>query len=334
LSIAFLFAVLTLATTSANAADPKAVMAYFESSGSGSALHAFYQSINQMPTDTFGVDIHGKVSGTAPADALAFAQSKGMLTFATISNFAATDFDPKIAHSVITVPARKARFIAGALQIIQASHYSGVNIDFEAVPHKDRAAFSAFVHDVAKAMRPKGYLTVVSVPAAVSGDPNDSWTGAFNYRSIGRDADIFQLMTYDENGPWGPAGPVAGLDWVTACMQYAISVVPPAKVSLGIPAYGYDWDTTHATGMQVPHKSIPALIASSGAAPQWDVATSSPFFNYQAPDGSSHTVWYENAESIHAKSALVIPNHLAGVSVFALGFEDKAFWKAIHSAGF
>ena len=54
---------------SANAAESKAVMAYFESSGSGSSLHAFHRSINQIPTDTFGVDIHGTVSGTAPTAA-------------------------------------------------------------------------------------------------------------------------------------------------------------------------------------------------------------------------------------------------------------------------
>ena len=329
-----LFILLVLTALPANAAQTKAVMAYFVSSGSGSSLHAFYHSINQIPTDTFGVDIHGTVSGTAPTAAIAFAKSKGMLAFATISNFGATDFDPNIAHAVVTIPATKARFIAGALQVVHASHYSGVNIDFEAVPNTDRAAFSRFIHDVAKAMRARKLLTVVSVPAATSGDPTDSWTGGFNYKTIGRDADIFQLMTYDENGPWGPTGPVAGLDWVNACLTYTLSVVPSAKISLGIPAYGYDWNTTNATGVQLHWKDIPALIKSTGATPQWDVASSSPFFTYQASDGSSHTVWYEDAQSIHLKSSLVIANNLAGVSVFALGFEDAGFWKAVHSAGF
>lgn len=332
--ILLIAATVAIAATGASGASSKAVMAYYESSGSNTALHSFYGYMNQLPTDTFGVDIHGNISGTAPTAALSFARSKGMLTFATISNFGATDFDPKIAHAVITKPARKARFIAKAIKVVQTSNYSGVNIDFEAVPHKDRVAFSSFIHDVADAMRKGGHLTVVSVPAELKDDPSDSWTGAFNFRSIGRDADILQLMTYDENGPWGPPGPVAGLDWVKPCAQYAASVVPSKKISLGIPAYGYDWNTTLTTGVQVPWKSIPGLISRTEAVPQWDNTSSSPFFTYLAKDGSSHVVWYEDATSIPLKSALAVSYDLAGVSVFALGFEDQNFWIAVHSAGF
>jgi spore germination protein len=327
-------ATLGFGATGASAADNRVVMAYYESSGSSGSLHSFYSSMSQLATDTFGADIQGNVTGRAPAKAVSFARSKGMLTFAVISNFGKAGFDPKIAHAILTIPARRARFLAEALEVVEASHYSGVNIDFEAIPHEDRAAFSSFVHDVAKGMRAEGFLTVVSVPAALNGNPNNSWTGAFNFKTIGRDADILQLMTYDENGPWGPPGPVAGLDWVTACLQYAVSVVQPRKISLGIPAYGYDWNTTLTTGVQVLWKDIPALISSTGARPQWDSTSSSPFFNYQAKDGSNHVVWYEDSTSVPLKSALVISNNLAGASMFALGFDDQDFWTAVHAGGF
>ena len=78
-------------------------------------------------------------------------------------------------------------------------------------------------------------------------------------------------------------------------------------------------------------KDIPALIASTGASPQWDAESSSPFFNYQASDGSSHVVWYEDAKSIPLKSALAASYKLAGVSVFALGYEDSSFWQALRA---
>ncbi len=131
-----------------------------------------------------------------------------------------------------------------------------------------------------------------------------------------------------------PPGPVAGMDWVEPCVQYAVSVVPSEKISLGIPAYGYDWDLTHGTGVQVFWKNIPALISRTGAIPQWDTASSSPFFTYQASDKSSHVVWYEDTTSIPIKSKLVLSYNLAGVSMFALGFEDQSFWEAVHSVGF
>jgi spore germination protein YaaH len=312
-------------------AQPKAVMAYWENPASEHSLRAFASYLNQIPTDTFAINSKGKVSGTAPVAALAFARSKGMQTFATVSNFGKTDFVPYIAHNIVNHAAIRAKAIENMLAVVETNGYSGVNVDFESVPRRDRAAFSRFIHDVAHSMRAAGYLTVVSVPAELQDDPTDPWAGAFDFKALGRDADILQLMTYDENGPWGPPGPVAGLNWVEPCAQFAVSVVPASKISLGIPAYGYDWNLTKGTGVQVYWKNIPALIAKVGAVPQWDVASSSPYFSYTAANRASHVVWYENAESIPLKSALAVRYGLAGVSVFALGFEDLTFWEAVSS---
>ena len=313
-------------------AQPKTVMAYWEDSASDHSLRAFASYLNQIPTDTFAISKNGKVYGTAPVGALAFARSKGMQTFATVSNFGKTDFVPSIAHYIVTHPAIRAKAIENMLAVVETYGYSGVNVDFEAVPSRDRTAFSRFIHYVAHSMRTAGYLTVVSVPAELQDDPTDSWAGAFDFKVLGRDADILQLMTYDENGPWGPPGPVAGLNWVEPCAQFAVSVVPARKISLGIPAYGYDWNLTEGTGVQVYWKNIPALTAKVGVVPQWDGTSSSPYFSYTAANGASHVVWYENAESIPLKSALSATYSLAGVSVFALGFEDLTFWEAV-SAG-
>jgi spore germination protein len=312
-------------------AQSKAVMAYYENAASQSSLRAYAGYLNQIPTDTFAINAAGKISGTAPAKAMAFAQSHGMQTFATVSNFGRTGFVPGIAQSIVKNPEHSARAIQEMLRVVSTYGYSGVNVDFEAVPHRDRAAFSAFMQAVAQAMRAAGYLTVLSVPAELKDDPNDSWTGAFDFKALAPNVDILQLMTYDENGPWGPAGPVAGLDWVESCVQFAVAVVPPSKVSLGVPAYGYDWNLTRHTGVQVHWKSIPGLIAKMRAVPQWDAVSSSPYFNYTAPRGGSHVVWYEDGRSIPLKSALTAKYNLAGVSVFALGFEEQTFWDAIRS---
>jgi spore germination protein len=311
--------------------QPRTVMAYYENSASGDALQSFASYIDQLPTDTFAIDAKGKTSGTAPVAALVFARSKGMQTFATVSNFGASDFVPAIAHAIVNSPNIRAKAIRNMLATVRTYGYSGINVDFESVPREDRAAFTRFVHDVARSMRAAGYLTAVSVPAERKDDPNDSWTGAFDFKALSRDVDVLQLMTYDEHGPWGAPGPVAGLDWVEACAQFAASVVPSRKISLGIPAYGYDWNLTNKTGAQIHWNQIPALIASVSAAPKWDAASSSPYFSYTGTDGSNHVVWYEDLESIPPKSKLAVTYSLAGISAFALGFEDRKFWDAVSS---
>ena len=336
--VSLLTAILVFAVTLAQAASPessKQVMAYLEGAGSSyDSLTAFSSYVNQMPTDTFAVDVHGTVTGTAPAQALQFAKSKGIMTFAAVSNFDAVGFDPKITHAILNDSKPRARAISQMLKLVQHWGYTGINIDFESIDHTDRKAFTAFIRDVAQKMRAAGYLTVVSVPAELKDNPDDSWTGAFDLASLGQIADILQVMTYDQNGPWGSPGPVAGLNWVEPCVVFSVSVVAPSKLSLGIPAYGYDWNITAKTGVQVFWKDIPALILKTGATPQWDSASSSPFFTYHGTDGSSHVVWYEDEKSIPLKSSLAVSYKLAGVSVFALGYDDLSFWQAVHAGGF
>jgi spore germination protein YaaH len=337
LSLTLAAAIVALLAAGAHTASPdssKQVMAYLEGGkASYESLTAFYTYVNQLPADTFAVDIHGAIKGTAPAQALDFAKSKGIATFATVSNFDAIGFDAKITHAILNNSKPRVRAINQMLKLVQRWGYQGINIDLESIDHSDRKAFSSFVSDVARKMRSGGYLTVVSVPAELKDDPQDSWTGAFDLAALGQSADILQVMTYDQHGPWGAPGPVAGLNWVEPCIAYSASVVTPSKLSLGIPAYGYDWNQTAKTGAQVFWKDIPALIAKSGAKPQWDSTSSSPFFTYQAADGSSHVVWYEDEKSIPLKSALATTYKLAGVSVFALGYDDLSFWQAIRLGG-
>jgi spore germination protein YaaH len=314
----------------AMAADRK-IMAYYEDSLA--ALKADAAIVDQLPTDSFNVSGAGAISGVAPRQALAVARAHGMQTFATISNYGATDFSPAIVDALLNKPAAIQAFVANGLKLIAANGYSGVNIDFEAIPPGDRAAYSAFCRALYKAVHAAGKLVALSIPAMQKDDPANDWFGAYHLAALGKVTDIVQYMTYDENGPWGAPGPVAGLDWVKICVRYAASVAPPSKISLGLPAYGYDWNLTAGTGDSIDWKIVPALIAQTHAAPAWDAKSSSPYFRYTAKNGAKHVVWYENARSITLKSALVPARDLAGVSVWVLGADDADFWKAVR-AGF
>jgi spore germination protein YaaH len=124
---------------------------------------------------------------------------------------------------------------------------------------------------------------------------------------------------------------VAGIDWMKADLDYAVTQISPDKVLLGLPAYGYDFDVTDTTGVTVEWKDTQALVKATGAKPEFDAATESEHFDYTASDGSRHQVWYENAQSIQDKAHLAVTLNLAGVSMWALGFEDDSFWSAVDS---
>jgi spore germination protein YaaH len=318
------------ATPAAPPPPTRHTLVYYEDDGgaSSASLHARYADFDQLASDTYSVNGLGAVFGRTFTTDLAFARTKNIATFATVSNYT-TDFIPAIAHSIITSTKHTQSVITASLGKLKLGHYRGLNVDFEGVPASDRSVFTAFIKTVSLKMHAAGYLVVVSVPAKSVDDPTDSWTGAFDFAALGQLIDVMQLMTYDEYGTWSDPGPVAGLDWVTGAIRYTVSVVPSSKVSLGLPAYGYDWDLTDpAANTQIAWTLIPPLLARTGATPQWDASSSSPYFTYTAK-GHDHVVWYENAASLGEKTALVGAENLAGISVYSLGMEDASFWQAV-----
>ncbi len=308
------------------------ILAYYPSDDAYSDLVAMHSYINQISTDVFAVDAKGNITGTTPTQALKVAASDKIQAYAVFSNYGTNGFDAGIAHSVMTNKTYKAQFLASVKSTLSKGHYQGVNIDFEGFLNTDRSAFTAFLKAVEAEVKPSGFRVVVSVPAKSVDDPTDSWTGGFDFISIGKIVDIVQVMTYDEYGTWSTPGSVAGLDWMTACLKYAASAISPTKVLLGLPAYGNDWDLSDATGnsnVSVVWKDVPALLKATGAKPIRDEATYSMHYRYTAPSGSHHEVWYEDATSISSKAHLFVTFKLGGASVWALGQEDCSFWKAV-----
>jgi spore germination protein YaaH len=216
--------------------------------------------------------------------------------------------------------------------------YDGVNIDFENLAFsrditEDRAAFTTFIHELATQLHALGLKLAISVPGKTEDSVDDDWSYPFDFKALGEDADLLQLMTYDQHGPWSEPGPVSGADWVEDCVAYAVSLVDPAKLLIGLPAYGYDWDLTAsrpARGEYVAEafswSAISELLAKPGAVEHWDAAAQSPHVTY-TESGKRHEAWFENAESLRAKMTLIAEYGLAGLSMWSLGQEDAAFWE-------
>ena len=295
------------------------------------SVTSYTSYISAVSADVFAVTASGTIDGSTPANLLSFDTANDMHTYACISNYGENDFDSNIGHGAVVT--NKALVIANMVDLVKNGGWEGINVDFENLYPADRDAFSRFIHDLANALHGKGLQLVISVPAKSSDDPGDDWSWPFDYASLGADADLIQLMTYDEHGPWSAPGSVAGFEWMENCVQYALSTIDPAKLLIGLPAYGYDWNMTDPDqNSDFAWKKVPDILAKTGATPVWDAETKSAHIAYTnsigTTDGSAHIAWYETPAGIAAKTALVPKYNLAGLSMWVLGDEDLSFWQA------
>lgn len=317
-------------SSTSSGSQGKVVLGYYTGdSASMASATSTSTPLNAVSMDVIDVNADGSLSGTLPTSLLNSDATQGKASYAVISNFGATDFDPALGHDAMVT--NEAITIQNIVTLAQTAKLTGINIDFEGIYDTDRDAYTSFVDKLATELHGVGATLVLSLPAKSSDDPSDTWSWPYDYAALGQSADVIQVMTYDENVPGEPPGPVAGIDWMKACLQYAATQIPTNKILMALPAYGYDWDVTAGTGVSVAWKDMPALLTSTNAVPQWDATTESAYIDYTDSNGDAHEVWYETTEGIQDKAEFANSLDLLGVSMWALGLEDASFWTAVQA---
>lgn len=111
---------------------------------------------------------------------------------------------------------------------------------------------------------------------------------------------------------------VAPLNKVIEVLDYAVTVIPPENIFMGIPNYGYDWPLPYVRGEtkadSLSNVEAVQLAYEKGAEILYDDEAQSPYFYYFGDDNVEHVVWFEDARSIFAKLMTANEYGFSGVS--------------------
>ena len=252
------------------------------------------------------------------------AQTRGVRVLPTVTN----DFDPARVRTMLSSSTKRAAHITALADLVVSKGYDGIDLDYESLYAADRSLFTTFVQEAAASLHQKGKQLSITVHPKTA-EPG-TWDGpqAQDYKAIGAVADRVRVMAYDYHWSTSPAGAIAPLPWVDQVAAFAASQIAPAKLQLGVPLYGYDWVGSKGEGLT--HDQIEARRTAAGATRQWSSADSAPWFTYTA-GGVTHQVWYEDAQSVGAKLAVVDKYGLAGAVLWRLGGEDAGVWTTARS---
>lgn len=221
--------------------------------------------------------------------------------------------------------------IDSLIALVRLRDGNGVNIDFEGVPSGQRENLASFMRELGERFHTEIPGSIISIAL-----PSVDWGNAFDVEAMVPYVDLFIIMGYDYHWRGGPqAGPVApknsGQLWGTidvtrSINNYLSRGIPPRKLSLGVPYYGYDWptiDSTLRSATTGPGTAILYTTAKERAAQygrRWDAQSSTPYYIYDI-DSWWHQVWYDDEESLGLKYDLVKMKGLAGIGIWALGYD-------------
>jgi len=234
-------------------------------------------------------------------------------------------FDSGLAHTILNNTKIADNLIDNVLKTMHTKKYAGLDVDFEYLLPQDREAYNSFLKKCAEKMHSNGFFISCAIPAKEAENPADTFTGAYDYAAIGGIVDYVTLMTYDWGYATDGAMAVAPIRNVENTIKFAVTQMPPSKILMGIPNYGYDWPTPASRenpGRAIGNTAAIELSRKYNQSINFDEESQSPFFEYYDESGKRREVWFEDARSVKAKLALASKYSLAGFSYWTI----NRFW--------
>ena len=246
-------------------------------------------------------------------------------------------------------PTALAIFVAEARALIRARGADGANLDIEGLPSDYWPAWASTITKLRNAARKDNPIARISVAT----NPNN--TGA-KMAKVASDAgaDRVFIMAYVFRtalaNPVGSNDPLVradgGLSLTTSLDNYRAKGVPAGKILLGLPFYGMTWPTVSdalnakrrpvADGLGDGNAFFPYRMAQdglpTGAVVDHDtVETSARITWYDEAKASWFQTYYDDPQSLGPKARLAITRGLAGMGIWALGYERgvPGYWETI-----
>ncbi len=238
-----------------------------------------------------------------------------------------TNFGSSNNTTLLSNPIARDTLIANLVRLVQLRNAEGVNIDFESVPASQRANLVTFTRDLETKL-----AATIPVAEVSMASPAVDWNNSWDLPALAQYIDFFFVMCYDYY--WsgsdyaGPVAPLTGTNFnVTRTIDWYISQgIPPAKIIMGVPYYGYDWPVesnakqTKTTGTGTPKIYSIAKQDASLFGRKWDDIFMNPWYQYKTM--SWQQCWYDDSVSLRVKYELALQKKLCGVGMWALGYDN------------
>lgn len=259
-----------------------------------------------------------------------------------------TAMDPDLITSILNNQTNSNTAVNSIIETYQKFNFDDINVDFEYVGEPSittRNNFIIFIKNLKNKCLQINKNCRIDID--IFGD-TAAKTRLWDLEQLSSVVDRFIVMAYDyyrkTSTQAGPVAPLSGKcksdKLITKCLDQDIvyhialiaKIVPSEKIILGVPFYGYEWQTASRdflantyprTGSLASYARIQSLFSDpnvSSLSAIWSENTLSPYLVFEI-DKEIHQIHYENQESLKQKIMLVNSANLGGIAIWALGYE-------------
>ncbi|MBQ9518474.1 MAG: glycoside hydrolase, partial [Firmicutes bacterium] len=183
-----------------------------------------------------------------------------------------------------------------------------------------RETYAEFAGYLREKLNKNGYILITALAPKTSAAQQGLLYEGHDYALLGQNSDLVMPMTYEWGYAYSEPMAVAPIDSVKRVIEYAVSKMPPDKILLGTPFYGYDWQLPYIKGVTVGRSLSPdyalTLAREYGGVIEFDKKSASPYMKYFNGD-AEHIVWFESPESLEKKLELIDIYTLRGAGIWS-----------------
>lgn len=249
-------------------------------------------------------------------------KAKNIAVIPTIFN----DFDGQRIHRLLQSETLQQKFITDMLQEADQYNYAGFDLDWEELSLKDTEPFHNFVTILSEELAKKNKILSVTVHAKTT--DHEEWEPAnvFDWQRLANIVSEIRIMAYDKHHSTSEAGPITPPEWLNQVIQYALQYIPPEKLVLGLPTYGYDWNEEKGTPLQYKDMIHQLKVNKTEFTVNESAMALSAVYT---KDNEDHIVWFENASTVKEKVDLAKKYGIYRFSFWHLGGEDPKMWQSL-----
>jgi spore germination protein YaaH len=309
--------------------------------------------------DDAGLEAYGSSQATS---LFTTAHQNGDMVLATFTYLCGTASCDSGMNTLLTTPSAETAFVNHVVSEVTSRGVDGVDIDFEPDTGLggDASQFTALMSQLKTALDQQApassYLAVDVYASAYQG--GEMW----NIANLAPVVNAVDVMTYSMNGPTQPNSPMGGNYAYTdpSVVNGFLTEMPADKLLLGIPYFGEVYSTTMDafnapvsdpsqtetptySGILSDFACVEQQNGAAGAVINWDSTSETPWAYWWGPTSDPpcgvsppvHTayreLYYDNAQSLGEKYALVNSDGLLGVGIWALGYDSGSddLWNEI-----
>ena len=305
------------------------------------SFKANLKSIDIVGPQAYKMDEHGIFWGSVDTRILELTKKNNIKVMPLVVN---AGVDQPAFHNFLHDSLARIRATNSMVRMCRENKFFGIQFDFENIHVKDKDLYTDFYRQAAGALHTGGFAISVAVvprtgeyvgPTEYHKWMYEYWRGAYDYKALGEIGDFVSLMTYDQHTFRTPPGPVAGIPWMEAVIQFVLQGVPSSKISLGLPFYSYRWQPAyqnnlpHVWGRSLDFREARSIAERHGAAWHWD-DREKVYYTFYSNEDLNEYMYLEDARSFAVKMSLMRKYHFRGISVWILGHEDPDVWKVLQ----